>query len=113
MKVKPLGQAEVADVGVALRVDQDVRWLEVPVEDPAVVSGMDRPADRNQQPSCVEPRHRAVGQPPRQGRPFDVLHREEGLPLMLTHLEHWHDMGMSELRGGQRLDAEPLHILGP
>ena len=32
---------------------------------------------------------------------------------MLTHLEHRHDMGMSEMRGGHRLDAEPLHILGP
>jgi hypothetical protein len=39
---QPLGEAEVGDVRLALRVEQDVARLEVPVQDAALVRVVDR-----------------------------------------------------------------------
>ena len=44
-----LGQAEIRDVGLALRIQQDVRGLQVAVKDSAQVSIVDRPGDPRQQ----------------------------------------------------------------
>ncbi len=81
------------------------------MEDPAVVSIVDRPADGHQHPRCLEPRHGPLGQPPRECGSLDVLHGEEGLILLLPHLKHRHDVGMREVRGGHRLHPESLHVL--
>ena len=48
--VDPLGQAEVGDVRLALLVQQDVRRLQVAVEDAALVGMVDRLGDDGDQP---------------------------------------------------------------
>jgi hypothetical protein len=40
--VQLLGQAKVADLGRAVLRQQDVRWLEVPVDEASLVGGLDR-----------------------------------------------------------------------
>ena len=45
-----LGQAEVGDVRLARRVEQDVGRLQVAVQDAALVGVMHRPRHRRQQP---------------------------------------------------------------
>ena len=42
----PLGQAEVGDVGLALGIEQDVRRLQVAVQDAALVGVVDRAGDQ-------------------------------------------------------------------
>ena len=96
MHVQPLGQAEITDVRMSLPVDQDVRRLEIPMQNTVVVGVLDCPANRNQQMGCFEPRHGSIGQPSRQGRSLDELHREIRLPVAITHLEDRHDVRMRQ-----------------
>ena len=82
------------------------------MEDAALVGVVDRPADRDEQPGRVQRRHRPVRQLPGQGRPLDVLHREERLAVALADLEDRDDVGMGQPCRGLRLEAEPLDVLG-
>ena len=50
------GEAEVADVGRAPLVEQDVRRLQVPVHDPRIVRGFERLCQRDPDPEQI--RHR-------------------------------------------------------
>ena len=109
--VDPLGQAEVADIRVPLEIDQDIRRLEVAVQDAAFVGVVDRPADRHQQSGRFEGRQRAFGELLRQRRPLDVLHGEIRMAVAFSDLQDRDDVRVRQPRRGLGFGPEPLDVL--
>jgi hypothetical protein len=109
--------AEVQDLGLARRVDQDVRRLQVPVDDRLLMGVMDGIADAGDQlqflpHARVRARHVLA-----QRGPVDPLHREVGLRAMPgvrgSRLVDLGDAGMLELPQQPRLLVEPAQgVLG-
>ncbi len=103
----PPGQAEVGDVGLAPLVDQDVRRLQVAVQDAPLVGVMNGLGDGGHQPGRGREIGGEVAQPLVQAAARDQLHAEEALARRLAHLVDRHDVGMVELRDGLGLVLEP------
>ena len=114
-----LRQAEVGDLGDAVRVDQDVRRLDVAVDDAVLVGVVDRLADLPHEGEDL-----LDGDAGREGRPalrgglllpidvvaevasLQVLHREEVAAVLLSDLVDLHDVGVLEAGGGLGLARE-------
>ena len=101
------GQAEVEQLD-AMRRDEDVRRLEIAVDD---ASGMERGqrrqharADRRRPRHAQRPLDHEVGQ----GVALEQLHRDEELALVLADLVDLADVGMADAGGRPRLAPEPL-----
>ena len=115
----PLGQAEVGDQrDPALRRlarprgQQDVRRLEVAVEDAPLMGIMDRAGDGRHQ-GRGGARVRGVSPDVRRQAPaVDELHAEVMVPFVLADLVDGHDVRVIEVRRGLRLQAEPLQVVG-
>ena len=117
---RQLRQAEVGDPGDLVLVDQDVRRLDVAVQDALVVrviEGLRRlDADPGDESPVVGAVRRAVAPPglehPVEALAPDVLHRVIRQPVVLAGREDRHDVGVVELSDGLRLALEPLAALG-
>jgi hypothetical protein len=110
---RALGQAEVGDVRLAARVEQDVGRFEVAVEDAALVRVMHRPRHRRNKLRGVAQVRSRLGRSAqhREAAALDELHGEVVLALVLADLVDGHDVGVIQLGGGLRLGAEALHVL--
>ncbi len=102
-----LGQSEVGDLGRAIVCDQDIARVQVAVDDPALVSHMDRPGQRLGQPGRPAKRLGHSPEHPRQVPPRDILHGQKGKALVLADLEDLDDVGMHQLGGRLGLVPQP------
>ncbi len=71
--LEALGQAEVGDLGDPVAGEQDVRGLEVAVDDPRLVCGVDRSGEDAEGLGRPEPRLRRAGHPHFETPPFEQL----------------------------------------
>ena len=104
------GQAEVGDVGAAVAVDQDVRRLEVAVDDPSPMGVVDGPGDRQDQAGRLAGRDRPVLEPAGQGRAVDVLADEVAGPVDPAGVVDGDDPGVPEPGAAAGLAEEPLDL---
>ena len=114
-----VGQAEVGDPDGPLVVEQQVRRLDVAVDDPLGMGVGQRLGDLD-----ADPRRLAVVEPGRRARRLpaallqhgvepaagDVLHDVEMPPLLLADAEDRHDVGVVQPSGGPGLAAEPGQV---
>ena len=107
-----LGQAEVADLGMSVAVQQDVAGLEIAVDDAVLVGVGHGLGHLPDQLAGLPRRQRTMLDPIRQAAPFDVAHREVVLALVLPDLEDGHDARVVELGSRLGLPAEALDLLG-
>jgi hypothetical protein len=76
-------------------IEQDVRWLEVAVQNPALVRVVHRPRNRHHQrsPSTAWSRLKAV-RVLLQAAAADQFHADDGAAVVLGHVKHAHDVVM-------------------
>ena len=102
-------QAEVEDLDRAALGDEDVRRLDVAMDDAAAVgvlealADLDREIDFPRQAHLLGPRSRRC-----RSSPSQVLHRQVGLPLVLAEIVDRDDVLVRQLTGGARLAKEAL-----
>ena len=102
-----LGQAEVGQVDVLVRVEQDVARLDVAVDQPARVGGVERTGDAADDPHRPLGRQRTLARDQlQQIGPVDVAHRQVQRALELARLVHRDDVGVIEHRRQPRLTLE-------
>ena len=105
-----LGQAEVGDVRVTLLVDQDVRRLQVAMEDAAHVGVLDGFGRLDHQghgrAEIVPERGELIGEV----APLDELHAEIALAVVLADFVNRDDAGVVEQRDGLGLVLEPAQV---
>ena len=83
------------------------------MDDPATVSGGER---RGQLPSDRDHSFDREGTAPQDDRkalPFDVLHHDEGAPLVLEHVVNRRDMRVRDAGGGARFADHAFPEIGP
>jgi hypothetical protein len=111
-RVVGAGDAEVGQHRAAVRHDDDVGRLDVPMDDPAAVREVQRGRDPFQQAEGGRGVGLFPGQPDVQRRALQKLHDDKGRPVLLADLVDGDDVGVAEPGGGQRLAAEAGHELG-
>jgi hypothetical protein len=110
--VAAAGDPEVGDLGSRLGVEQDVLRLDVAVDDPVRVGGVQRARDLDRERHGLGDR-----QPPDpadallQRLALDVLEHDERHAVVLARVQHGDDVGVLELRHRARLAAEALDVL--
>ena len=91
-----LRQAEVDQVGFCVAVDEDVRRLEVPVNDAGLVGVCKGPGRLGAERGRLAGRDRMNRQPVGQIRPVDQFVDEIGLAVFVTEFQYLHDVRMVE-----------------
>ena len=110
--VDALGESKIGDVGNVVFVEQDVRRLQVAVQDSAEVGIMNGTGDVPDQPGdgsrvVPEPGHVALEVSAR-----DQLEAQERAAAVLAHLVDRHDLRMIEAGDRLGLDTESLDRVG-
>jgi hypothetical protein len=109
LRVRELGDAEVGDLDLVRGGDDEVRGLDVAVDDPArvgVVEGRRHLAHEPDHPLGLEARALVDD---RADRPaLDVLHGQEREPALLAHVEEGDDAGVGQRAGDADLLVEPV-----
>ena len=103
---------EVADVRPAFDVDENVRWLEVAMQNTLLMGFGDRPGDRREQLGRDTARQRPLSDSIGQRRAAHVAHGEVGKVFVLANVVDGHDVGMIQLRGGFRFATKAREV-GP
>ena len=99
-----LGQTEVGEVGMIRALvagagsDQDVRRLDVSMDEPTGMGEIERARDLGQQVDRLRGRQGALPEPGPQVGPFDVAHRDEQVPVGLARLVDRNDVRMVDRR---------------
>lgn len=106
LRPEPLRQPEVCDPRLVERINQDVRGLEVAVQNAALVCVVHSLGDGLQISGGTLRRQGPVSHQRRQVLAFDVVHREERSALVLADFVDGYDVGMLKAGGGLRLGAE-------
>ncbi len=107
-----LRQPEVADLGRAeVGREQDVRRLEVAVDDPRLVGVLHGERERRDGPRHVVRRHRTGREAVGKRAPLDELHRQIRHAVDPPDVVDRHDVRMPEPRRRLRLAAEPRGAL--
>ena len=106
-----LGEAEVGDLGLAVERQEDVRRLEVAVDDPVIVGDAHGPGEGLDELRGLADRERAAAQLPLEAAAVDVLHDEVGEPVPLADLVDLHEVGVREAGHRLHLGAEPGQLL--
>ena len=99
-------------------VQQDVRRLQIAMQDAALMGVMDRSGHRRQQRAAfrcsamLAARTRSLPCPFRrcQAAPLDQLHAEEVLAFVFADLIDGHDVRMIQVGGGLGFGAKALHV---
>ncbi len=105
------GDAEVGDLGLAVGGDQDVRRLDVAVDDPAVVGRGERVGDLGDQAGGgVRGERTLLLDDLREVAALDVLHDEPVLVAVDREVEDGHDVGVVEGRRVTRLALGALEV---
>ncbi len=106
------GEAEVHDLGPALRCHDDVRRLDVAVDDAPLVCGGESLRDLDSDVERVIGSERAGRDLHLQVLSLNTLHRDEGPSVGLVDLEDRTDVGVVERGSGLRLLDEPFRGRG-
>ena len=96
-----------------LAAEQDVRRLDVAVDEPLLVRGVERARDLLEDPDGIDGLEAAARAEQRvQVGARHVAHRDVEVAVLLLGLVHGHDVGMVDPRGEARLALEALAKLG-
>ena len=99
-------QAEVAEVGPALVVEEDVRGLDIAVQNSPLVGEVQRTGNPGSHPGgvprCEPPGREPVGEAPALHQP----HGEVVVPALVPGLVEWDDVGVVKLGDAARLLPE-------
>ena len=105
----PLGQAEVQDLDLAALVQADILGLDVTMDDPAGVGGIERVGDLNGDRHDAGNLQRSLLHEVTQRLAFHELHGDERQSVFgLADVVHDADVRMIERRSGFGLGQEPL-----
>ena len=101
--LRKLGQPEIRELGVATLRDEDVRRLDIAVEDTGGVSDGEPVGDTREELDDLPPRATLASDPPLERAAVDVL-RDQVLPAChFARVVYGQDMGMIQRRGHLRL----------
>ena len=107
------GEPEVGHAGFARCVDQDVRGLDVPVDQPPGVGVMQCVGNGGNQLRRIPEGRANLIHPDRQIAAFDELRHDETEPVFrATHVMDRHDVGMVQLGEDAGFNEKCLGILG-
>ena len=98
--------AEVQHLDRAGRGNRDVRGLQIAMNDPLAVRGLERRGDAGGAPKRVAHRHRSPKEALLQRLSFDQLKNQEWRALSLDDIEEGADVGMVDLRDQARFAFE-------
>ncbi len=110
-----LRQSKVQNLGVTALGDEDVRRLDVPVDDPFGMGGIEGIRNFDGERENQVRFQRTIADAMLQRHAVQKLHNNERLTFVLGNLVYHADIGMAEGRGGLRLALETsqsLLILG-
>ena len=107
-----LREAEVGHVGLAIGVEQDVRRLQVAVNDPLLVQMFDGPSHGGHQPHGGVDADWSLLDPFGEALAGDVLHREEVLAVKLADVVDVDDVRVSQSGGGLGFGLKAADQLG-
>ena len=94
--VQHLGQAEIGDLGRPIGLEQDVRRLEISVDDPFPMGFGDGPSEDFHQPGGLHRRPRPTVQHPVETASGQVFQFEKGETAHLSDVVDLHDAGMTK-----------------
>ena len=107
--LEELGDAEVEQLHPPARSDQNVGWLEIPMDHQLAVRGVDRVRDLDHQLDPSLERRRPLLAPDGDRRPFDILEHEVRVAVVgRTAVEQVGDSGMVQPGENLALTQEPV-----
>jgi hypothetical protein len=80
------GDPEVRDAGEPVRVEEDVRWLEVAMDDASAVGDIERTSDAAKDRERIIEGERPAGEPVGERTAVHRLHHEERLAIVLAEV---------------------------
>ncbi len=104
-----LGKTEIEDLDATARSDEDVRRLDVAMDDAGGMRGVQRVGNLD---PCAEPRiytERAGGEPILQRRTLQVLHDDERKPVLLADVMDGADVGWFSAEAARASRASRLN----
>ncbi len=102
----PFGQAEIRNMRPSVGIDQNIRGLQIAMQNAALVRVMDSSRDWREERRGLARRQRPFGQASGEGRAGHELHREIGLPLVIPDFINRHNRRMIEPGRGFGLGAK-------
>lgn len=109
------GEAEIEDFGVAARGDEDVRGLDVAMNDAAGMGGVERVGDVDRNVEERVELQRTCGDEVFESLAFEIFHDDEGMAILRADFVDGADIRMIERRSGAGFAAEAfegLRIVG-
>jgi hypothetical protein len=106
--VVPAGHAEVEDLDLAIRGQEDVLRLQVAMDDAARVRRSQAPADLRAQLGGLSPGERAALEALPQRAAFEKLEHDVGIASLRAHVVEGQDVGVAQRGHGTRFLFEPL-----
>src|SRR2546425_2966616 len=102
------GQAKVQNLGLAASRHEDVRWLDIAMNDPLRVRRIQSISNLNSQLQHLLVGKRLAGDAMLERLSLQELHDDEGLAWLLLDLMNHADVGMVECGGGSGFALESL-----
>ena len=109
--LQPLDQAEVGDLGRTVAGQEDVRRLDVAVDDPPAMGHVHGPGQRLDDPRRVLDGLRFAGDPLGQAASLEELQREIRQAVVLADLEDLDDVGVVDGSDGAGLGLEAGQVV--
>ena len=106
------GQAEVENLGVAAAGAEQIRRLDVAVNDPGVMRRLERVGDLDRHCQQQVDIERVPGHAVLQGRPFEAFHHQERAAVLFADVVDGADVGVIQGGSGLRLVAESGQGIG-
>ncbi|MBL9159366.1 MAG: hypothetical protein JNJ70_17920 [Verrucomicrobiales bacterium] len=111
IEVEALGDAEVGDVWPTCRIEENIRRLEVAMEDPALVRVRHRESDLAKTKGGLPTGEGMILRRCLEARSFDMVHAEPREAVRFPDLVDGDDAGMFQPRDRLRFAAETLFLL--
>ena len=105
-RLQHLRQAEIQNLRMSALGDEDIRRLDVAVDDPRRVSCVKRVCDLNSQSQQLIGRKRPAIDPLAKRLPLEILHGDERSPFMLPNFIYCADARMIQCRRHSRFTSE-------
>ena len=109
---RDFGETEIQNLGVAAVGDEDVRGLDVAVDDSLAVGGLEGVGNFDPQGEQAIEFHRLSLNQMFQSLAAQALHHDEEMSIVLANLVHGADVGMVQRRRGASFAAEAFERLG-
>ena len=110
-RLRKLGQTEVENLRAVLVADEDVRRLDVAMDDALGVRGVQRVGELDGDLEQVRDLHRSAIDAVAEALALERLHHDVRSAFVVADVEDRADAGMAQRAGGSRLDAEALERL--